>query len=250
MSYQFATAASSTARLPQIRMPGFSIARLARMDIPAGLLPESWLWTAWLLYLPLLLIALWRAPWFKLDSEALNVFLGAVVCVLVIWTMRAGILPGLSFHLIGATALCLMFDWAFALLAMSLVVAGTTLTGQGGWESYAINVLLMGAVPIIITRSLLTLAQRRLPHNYFIYVFLNTYLAAALSNAAVGLVATAIHAGAGSYPPNDLYQTFLPFFLLTALPEGIFNGVVMSGVVAYRPRWVATFDDASYLDRN
>jgi uncharacterized membrane protein len=218
------------------------------MDIPAGVLPASWHWVAWAVYLPMMLVALWRAPWFKLDSEALNVFLGAVVCLLVLWTMRAGVLPGLNFHLIGATALCLMFDWAFALLAMTLVVAGSTFWGHGSWDTLAINLLLMGAVPIVITRTMLTFAQRRLPYNYFIYVFFNTYLAASLSNAAVGLLATALHAAAGSYSPHQLYETFLPFFLLTALPEGIFNGVVMSGVVAYRPRWVATFDDARYLN--
>ncbi len=219
------------------------------MDIPAHLLPTSWLWAAWLAYAALLLAALWRAPWYKLDSEALHVFLGAVVCLMVLWSLRAGILPGLSFHLIGATAACLLFDWAFAVLAMSLVVAGVTVSGQGDWPSFALNLLLMAGLPIAITRFLLAFAWRRLPDNFFIYVFVNAYLAAALSNVAVGLLATGLHSAAGSYSPDRLLEGFLPFFLLTALPEAVFNGVVMTGVVAYRPRWVATFDDSRYLRR-
>jgi len=204
---------------------------------------------AWCVCVVLLSAALWRAPWYKLDSEALHVFLGAVVCLMVLWSLRAGVQPGLSFHLIGATAACLLFDWAFALLAMSLVLAGVTLSGQGDWPGFAVNLLLMAALPIAITRGLLTFAWRRLPDNFFIYVFVNAYLAAALSNIAVGLLATGLHAAAGSYPLGRLLEGFLPFFLLTALPEAVFSGVVMTGVVAYRPRWVATFDDSRYLRR-
>lgn len=217
------------------------------MDIPADLFPASWLWSAWLMYAVVMALALWRAPWFKLDSEALHVLLGAVVGLMLLWSVRAGILPGLSFHLIGATAACLMFDWAFALIAMSLVVAGTTFYGQGGWESYALNVLLMAALPIAITRGLLGFAWRRLPFNYFIYVFINAYFAAALSSVLVGVTATALHAAAETYPLHQLRNEYLPFLLLTALPEALFNGVIMSGIVAYRPRWVATFDDQRYL---
>ena len=144
------------------------------MDIPADLLPGLSLWLAALMYAVLLMAALLTAPWPKLlDKEASNIYFGAVAMVSVLWILRAGIEPGFNYHLLGVTALCLMFDWQFAMLAVSLVVMITTWQGPAGWQAFAVNVLVMGAVPILITRSLLYVSQRLLAHNFFIYIFLH-----------------------------------------------------------------------------
>ena len=94
------------------------------MDIPAGLLPPVSLWLTALIYAVLLMVALLTAPWPKLlDKEASNIYFGAVAMVSVLWILRAGIEPGFNYHLLGVTALCLMFDWQFGVLAVSLVEA-------------------------------------------------------------------------------------------------------------------------------
>ena len=135
----------------------------------------------------LMLAALLTAPWSKIrDSEAQHIFLGTIVMLSLLWVMRGGIQDGLSFHLLGMTLLCLMFEWQFALMAASLVVAIATSQGPAGWEAFGVNLLLMGALPILFTRLLLYLCQRRLPHNYFIYVFLNAFLAGGLSILLAG----------------------------------------------------------------
>ena len=90
------------------------------MDIPADLLPGLSLWLAALVYAVLLMAALLTAPWPKLlDKDASNIYFGAVAMVSVLWILRAGIEPGFNYHLLGVTALCLMFDWQFAVLAVS-----------------------------------------------------------------------------------------------------------------------------------
>lgn len=149
------------------------------MDIPAGLLPGHYLWFAVLLHALLLVLAAGTAPWSKLrDSEALHGYTGAIVAVMVLWMLRGGIQPGLDYHLPGATALCLMFEWQFALFAASTVLAAATWHGAAGWEAFGVNALVTGAVSVIMAR-LLYFAQRRLPHNFFVYVFINAFLAGA-----------------------------------------------------------------------
>ncbi len=218
------------------------------MDIPAGLLNAPVLWGAAFLLSLLMIAAVLTAPWYKLgESDNRHVYFGAIVLLMILWSLRAGITPGQNFHLLGATALCLMFDWQFALMAVSMVVAGTTLNGSGSWETYAVNVLLMGALPVLVTRLLLYLAQRFLPRYFFVYIFANAFLTAALTSLLTGYTAYSLLTLAGAYPADILRREYLPFVLMLAFPEAFFNGLVMSGLVVYRPEWVSTFHDRWYL---
>lgn len=195
-----------------------------------------------------MLAAAVTAPWVKFkESDNRHVYFGAIVLLMILWSLRAGISPGQNFHILGVTALCLMFDWQFALMAVSGIVVGTTLNGSGSWETFAVNVILMGALPIFLTRVLLYLAQRFLPHNFYIYIFVNAFFAAALSSLLTGLMAFFLLSSIGAYSTDMLRQEYLPFLLLLAFPEAFFNGLIMSGLVAYKPEWVSTFHDRWYL---
>jgi uncharacterized membrane protein len=218
------------------------------MDIPADLLPDAYLWLAALVYVPLLLLALLSAPWSKIaDNEASHVYFGAVVILIVLWTLRGGIQPGLDYHLLGVSTLVLMFEWQFALMAVSLLLAVTTATGPAGWESFAVNALVMGAVPVLFTRTFLYACQRWLPHNFFIYVFINAFLAGALSILLAGLASAWIQQLAGVHAPDSIAANFLLILPMLMFGEGFLNGAATSLVVAYRPQWVATFHDRWYL---
>jgi uncharacterized membrane protein len=215
------------------------------MDIPANLLPVASLWIAALVYLVLLAAAALTAPWGKLlDKEGSNIYFGAVAFIAVVWILRAGIEPGHNYHLLGATALCLMFGWQFALMAVSLVLVITTWQGPAGWETFAVNALVMGAVPVLFTRLMLYACQRWLPHNFFIYVFINAFLTGALSMLLCGYAASAVLAMA-DYMPASSYLQVIPLLMFG---EAFLNGMLMILLVAYKPQWVSTFHDRWYLD--
>ncbi len=218
------------------------------MDIPASLLLPSYLWAGAIGYLLLLVAAAATAPWFKIrDNEAQHIYLGTVVMLCLLWVMRGGIQEGLSFHLLGMTLLCLMFEWQFALFAASLVVAVATVVGPADWQSFGVNTLIMGALPILFTRLLLYLCQRRLPHNYYIYVFVNAFFGGALSILLVGLASAWLQHSAGLQPEGSIMRNFVTILPLLMFGEAFINGGVMTLVVAYRPQWVATFHDRWYL---
>ncbi|MGD2113317.1 MAG: energy-coupling factor ABC transporter permease, partial [Gammaproteobacteria bacterium] len=177
-----------------------------------------------------------------------HVYFGAIACIVVLWILRAGIGAGYNFHLLGATTLCLMFEWQFALLAVSLALIITTWQHQAGWEAFALNALIMGALPILVTRLLLYFSQRWLVHHFFIYIFLNAFLAGALgmllcSLAAAAVLKLAVSDGAPLGGPG--YLAVVPLLMFG---EAFLSGMMMTLLVAYRPRWVATFHDHWYLD--
>ena len=217
------------------------------MDIPAEFLPASSLWAAALVYAMLLLTAVLTAPWEKiLDKEGSNIFFGAVAFIAVVWILRAGIEPGHNYHLLGVTALCLMFGWQFALVAVSLVLLITTWQGPAGWETFAINALVMGAVPVLFTRIMLYICQRWLPHNFFIYIFINAFLTGALSMLLCGFAASKVLTLATAEGLTG--NSYLQVIPLLMFGEAFLNGMIMILLVAYKPRWVATFHDHWYLD--
>ncbi len=165
----------------------------------------------------------------------------------LLWVMRGGIQDGLSFHLLGMTLMCLMFEWQFALMAASLVVAISTAAGPAGWEAFAVNQLLMGTLPVLFTRVLLYACQRRLPHNYFVYVFVNAFLAGGLSILLAGLASAWLQYTAGVQSADALGRNFLQILPLLMFGEAFINGGTMTLAVAYRPHWVATFHDRWYV---
>jgi uncharacterized membrane protein len=218
------------------------------MDIPADLLPGAYLWAGGLLYLLLMLAAVLSAPWSRIgDNEAQHVYLGAIVALCLLWVMRGGIQQGLEFHLLGMTLLCLMFEWQFALIAAGAVVGVATALGAGGWPAFGLNVMLMGALPILFTRVCLYACQRWLPHNFYIYVFVNAFLVGAFSLVLAGAASAWIQHLSGVHPTGSIYRNFVQILPLLMFAEGFLNGGTMSLAVAYRPHWVATFHDRWYL---
>lgn len=218
------------------------------MNLVTANIPSAWLWTLWLLGALLALFLLRGTRWAMLaDSRNLNVFLAATTAVLGLWLIKTGIKPGLSFHLLGATALTLMFRPLFALLAIALITAALSLW-NGEYAAFPANWLIMGAVPVGVSWALFRFIDGKLPNHLFVYVFLNAFFGAAVAILSVGVASTAFAALSGAYPLAYLLEEYLPYYLLMAWSEAFATGMLITMMVVYKPEWVATFDDRRYLN--
>lgn len=217
------------------------------MNLVVSNIPPHWLWALWLIAAALALLILRRAGWRMLaDSTNLNIFLAATVCVLGLWLIKTGIKPGLNFHLVGATALTLMFRPLFALFSLALLTAAISIW-HGEYAAFAANWLIMGAVPVGMSWLIYRLTDSKLPNHLFIYIFINAFFGAALAVIAVGLASTGFIALAEAYPLKYLLEEYLPYFFLIAFSEAFITGMLVTMMVIYKPEWVATFDDKRYL---
>lgn len=218
------------------------------MNLTDNLLGEAWYWAAWFVWMPLFARSVWRAPWARLrDSEQLNVWLGMVVILILIWSMKAGIKQGLGLHLLGATVFTLSFGPHLAFLGLSVVVAGITVNGDSGTFAFATNALLLAGVGVGLSQLLFELFFRLLPKHFFVYIFINCFLAAGLTIIGTGLVAILLLFFAGAYSWEYLLGEYFPYFMLLAFAEAWLSGMVMTLLVIYRPNWVTTFEDSRYL---
>lgn len=170
-----------------------------------------------------------------------------VVLLTLIWSLKAGVKPGLAFHLLGATVFTLSFGPQLAFVGLSLVTAGITLNGAAGPFAYAVNVLLLGGVGVGLSQILYRLLSALLPRHFFVYIFVNGFLGSALTTVGVGFIASMFLALAGVYEWDYLFAEYFPYFLLLAFSEAWLSGMAITFFVLYRPGWIVTFDDSRYL---
>ena len=220
------------------------------MNFPDGLFPEAWQWTAWLLLLPGVGWIVRHACWRRLAESGSHAWLGAIVVLSLLWSMRAGIRPGLDLHLLGATVLTLMFGFRLASIGMLAVVAATTLNGAAGWSAFGLNALLTAILPCAVALAGLRLVERFLPRNLFVYLFAGAFANAACVLAAVGFASAGLLWAASVYDARTLAQDFLSYLLLVGFSEAWLTGAFITLFVVYLPAWVSTFEDERYLRRS
>ena len=202
------------------------------------------------LYWPLLLYALYRAPWRIIrQNDSSNILFAACAAIFLLWQLRINVAEGLSVHLLGMTVLTLMFRWQVALIANALVLAGITLFNQLDVQAFAINGLLSGALPIAISYLIWRLNEWYLPANYFVYIFIAAFLAAAVSMIVTGYVSYQLLSSALNQLSSQTLDEYLLIFVPLMYPEAFLTGAVISIFVIYKPQWISTFDDRRYLGR-
>src|SRR6266705_3554929 len=144
------------------------------MNLSTVLFPPAWHVLASALSLAVL-IWCWRtAPWGEIrQGTRIHVLLGLAVLLMPLWTMKAGIKPGLDLHLLGAMAATLTLGPQLAIVALGLTLVGVTLNGALPWLAWPINFVLMVVWPVIVARLIHWLVERRLPNHFFVYLFVS-----------------------------------------------------------------------------
>jgi uncharacterized membrane protein len=217
------------------------------MNLPDASLSAPVAWIAAAGFSGALGVSALCAPWSRFEGSFAQVYATACAAVLLLWFMGAGVEPGLSVHLLGTVLLVLMFDLPLGLLGSALVLVAATAAGRAGWLALGANGLALCVVPALAGRALLRLAWRRLPDNFFVYVFVNGYLAGAVSIVCAGLASAGLLWTSGSYDAEHLAYQYLVLFPMLAFAEGFLTGGAAAIFAAYRPGWLMTFDDARYL---
>jgi uncharacterized membrane protein len=198
-----------------------------------------------------LAVAVYGAPWkaWLTDRERQWVWFSSMALLLVVWSMKAGITPGLSVRFLLITALTLMHGWQLAVVAGALVLAVLSFVGAAEWSMYGANLLCMAVVPALFTHWLHELVHARLPHNYFIYFFVTTFVGAALAFNLAGLARFVLIAASGTLDAAHAGPEYFAILPLMSFGEAVANGTIIGMAVVYRPRWVMSFDDRLYLSR-
>ncbi|MCG7544427.1 hypothetical protein FIU82_06475 [Pseudoalteromonas sp. THAF3] len=177
---------------------------------------------------------------------------GLFACALVLallWRIKAGIFPGLDIHILGVTAVTLILGWRLATLASVLATALLLAFSVVSIESAATFIILTALIPIYFSYLLFIVVYHALPRHLFIYIFVCSFLCAALANCLKIFVGAGYFWFIGSYDWVTLTENYLFLSALIWFPEAMLNGMAMTLMVIYRPHWVRTFYDKEYLSQ-
>jgi uncharacterized membrane protein len=218
------------------------------MDLTAVTLPTAWIAAGWAFAVPLLTAAMRFAPWQRFAaSEPVHVWYGAIFGVVALWSIQATVGDGFTFHLLGVAAFALLVGAPLALAGTAIAAVVNVAVRDGIWVNAALAWLTMAAIPIGATWLVLRLAERALPPHFFVYIFVVTFFGGALSLVAAGVAGAALLTLAAGLPAELVFGEYVPYLLYLAFGEATLTGMVLTLAVAYRPQWVATFDDVRYL---
>lgn len=197
------------------------------------------------------LAATWRfLPWRRIaDAEAATVFAVVVAVLVAMRFATVALLPGLSLHFLGAAVAVLMFGWSFGIVALALATLITALLGGDVWLGVPHEFLFGAVLPAAAVWGLFLASRRWWGRNPFVY-----FLAVAFGGGALSIVVAQggkallmwLGAEAGTDAIAMNYLATMPAMMFS---EGFLTGGAMTILSMYRPRWVATFDDAFYLRR-
>lgn len=170
-----------------------------------------------------------------------------VVVLLLFWHLRAGVQPGLGMHFLGVLIFVQCFGAAAAFVGLNIVLLAMVLNAGEGGAVFALNALLLIAVPVAFVLCWQRTIRSYLPPNFFVYIFIQSFFGAFLSILVVGTILCLVLGLASVYPVDYLAEAYLPYFLLLGFAEAWISGMVLTLMVVYRPEWVASFDDGRYL---
>lgn len=195
-----------------------------------------------------LVAGMMKTPWHRFrNANFQHVFLGACVAALFIWRVRTGILPAVPIHFLCLTTLTLMFGMPLAIVAAAILTGAMGLIGLEAWGSLPGSFLALGVMPILVTWLVLSASRRYLPPNPFVYIFAGAFFGAAAAMLAAVVVNSLLLLGSEQVSLSQLREGYLAILPLMMFPEAFINGLIVTGLVVFKPTWISSFDDNLYL---
>ena len=123
-----------------------------------------------------------------------------------------------------------------------------TILGKESWQGFAVNGLCLVVVPAFLSYGIHQLVDKKLPKNFFIYLFLCGFIGSSLVVAVSGLMVSGVLWLDGVYPWSKITHEYVSYLPLIMFPEGLMNGILMTGIMVFYPDWIRTFNARLYID--
>lgn len=197
----------------------------------------------------LIIIAILLAPWRALLSLQIrqHAFLGGIICLVIIWSIKINWIPGLLLHPLGITAFTVVFGWPLSIIAGMLAILANTALTHDQWNLITLDFQLTVAIPASITHAISRLVLAHASKNLFLFMLGIGFIGAILGMLVSILVLVLLTYAIGQ--TDHLHKLWNEFGILAMLlyTEGFLNGMVVAAITVFAPDLVKTFDSRKYL---
>ena len=146
----------------------------------------------------------------------------------------------------GAVLLVLLAGWPMAIVAMLPVAALTALAAHLDIIEAIHRLVWLGIMPATLALGVGAVVRHALPRHLFVYIFGRGFLGTLVACTVAGALSVAGHAAPTGTSTGDL----LIAQLLASFGEAFITGMLTAILVAFHPRWLATYADRLYLPRD
>jgi uncharacterized membrane protein len=187
-------------------------------------------------------IALWLRPWRAVDHAG-PPWTWLAVWALLPWVWSLDRIAGVPIvPLLSLTPLLvLLAGWPLTVLALLPAALLATLAGPLGAGEALHRLVWLGVLPATLALGLGGLTRRWLPHHLAVYILGRGYFATLLATAMCACAASRL--AHGSVGGADAWLAHV----MTAFGEASISGLLIAGLVAFRPHQLATYTDRLYL---
>jgi uncharacterized membrane protein len=195
----------------------------------------------------MIVLAGFRKPFHRIAEPALqHLWLGMIVAIAVLWTVNVWLGDGPVMHLLGATLMVTLFDWALALIAMAAVLGLVAVILGCPWEGIGLTFVIFGAVPVVVSALLQRAIAKWLPRHFSFFILGHGFVTAALALCSAAAAAVGIHMILHRAVAGVIPSSYWPGIALLMCGEAWFCGMLTTIFAVYRPTWVTTYDQRLY----
>jgi uncharacterized membrane protein len=219
------------------------------VGLTPDLIGDAWLWLMNAVLVIVFGLAIWQADWAQLAVERplQHSLFAAIILLMLVWLIRAGLSPGLTIHILGITAVTLMLGWSFAILAGLVALLFMVILGREPLTMLGVNGIVTVVIPALTSYGVMLWERRRGFRNFFAYLFICGFFGAAIAVASAGITMVLLLWMAGVYGWETLVHEYVRYLPLIMLPEAFINGTVISGLMVFHPQRLLTLDESRYL---
>ncbi|MBD1389223.1 energy-coupling factor ABC transporter permease [Neiella sp. HB171785] len=197
-------------------------------------------------------LLLWQQPascWRRLTSSPFTskAFAASLALLAVLWQFDIELVAGLSLHFLLVTSAALILGFRLACWATSGALLLLAFVGLMDWPSLAQEWLFQVLPALVVSYGLLLVSRKYLPRHLFVFIFVNSFLAAALAIALSIYLQAGWFGWTGQFSEQQIDHYLLRMLPLMLFPEALLNGMLMTLLVVYKPDYVYTFSDWDYL---
>ncbi|EIW87518.1 hypothetical protein AGRI_15906 [Alishewanella agri BL06] len=210
---------------------------------------SSWQLLSWILFAFILLRFYPREllPRLLQISGYQHLVFASAVALTLLWSVRAGIAPGLELFFLGVTTLVLCHGWRIAIWISCLPLLLLMLFGVIDWPDGGAFALTTFVLPGLFSYAVFVWSYHYLSRHLFVYIFVAGFISAALTICVKILLTSLWFYTQFDYGWHTIYQNYTQLALLIWFGEALLNGMAITLMAVYRPQWLRTFYDNEYL---
>jgi uncharacterized membrane protein len=172
-------------------------------------------------------------------------FLAALTLLPCLWSWPGLAALPIPLHWSGAPLVVLLVGWPLAIPILTLAGLGTMVSAGASFEHALSMTVWSGVLPATLVLVSGHAVRRAFGPHPVAYMVGRAFFVPMLALAGCGVLAATLEHGFGG-SRGDLQRIAIA---LLAMGEAAWTCAVVSLLVAYKPRWLATWSDTLYLGR-